>query len=263
VPLVARRDLYTALNSAADSPNAVHGDGARQYGFRSGLVPGITLLAYACESLRLSGDEPWVRSGYVKLAYRRPVYDGDPITVEVADSGATGASVALRAHDGHVAASGAAALGDARYSGRRPAAVREPAHSHPIEMTGANLVEIETLRSTIETVTPQDVAEDFAGFGLDPSWYLARDVAPLACVAKTYFPFSDANFVRNGPSLLVENELLVLRTVRLGEPLTVRGRIDRLFTRSGRRYVTTELGWWDDAGEAAVWEVQTSIYNLA
>lgn len=257
-----RRDNYVARNNAADSPNAIHGDGAARYGFARGLVPGITLLAYVCESLRMAGGEDWLHHGYVRLGYRKPVYDGERVTVDIRRASGPPTRVELRTGRGQLAVSGLASIGDTHYTGRKPDLLRAPVHARPVEMIAVNLVELETLRSTIETITAEQVAEDLGRFDIDPSWYLAQGAAPLACVAKSYFPFSDANFVRTGPSLLVENELLVTAPVKLGEPVTIRGRIDRLFSRNGRRYITTELGWFDGRGKPLVWEVQTSIYHL-
>lgn len=257
-----REDRFIARNSVADSPNEIHGDGAARYGFGGGLVPGIALLAYACEALR-SAVEGWVEGGYVRLRYRWPVYDGQAVSVTV-EPGATGecAALRLRRPDGVEAASGVASLSASHYSGRRPELRRRPDHDAPVPLTGAHLLQMEILRPISHAITATDVASEFAGHGLDPGPYIDRGVAPVACVAQSYFQFSDVNFVRLGPSLLVESELLSVEPVALEAQLTIRGRIDRLFSRSGRRYMTVEVGWFDHRDRILVWELQTSIYDL-
>ena len=42
----------TALNTAPDSENRIHGDElAKEYGFQGGLVPGVTISAYLVHPL--------------------------------------------------------------------------------------------------------------------------------------------------------------------------------------------------------------------
>jgi len=54
-----RGDRVTARNTAAQSENAIHDDEvARQYGFRGGLVPGVTVYAYLTHPL----VEAWGRA---------------------------------------------------------------------------------------------------------------------------------------------------------------------------------------------------------
>ena len=48
-----------AWNPVPDSENRIHSDeGARQYGFRGGLVPGVTVSAYLIHPAWV-GFEPW------------------------------------------------------------------------------------------------------------------------------------------------------------------------------------------------------------
>ena len=49
-----RREVV-AVNTAPDSENRMHGEEARRYGFASGLVPGVDVLAY----LAHSGVDEW------------------------------------------------------------------------------------------------------------------------------------------------------------------------------------------------------------
>ena len=62
-----RRELV-AVNTAPDSENRMHGDEARRYGFESGLVPGVDVLAY----LAHDGVQTWGPAWLARWATDRP-----------------------------------------------------------------------------------------------------------------------------------------------------------------------------------------------
>lgn len=259
----ARRDAYIARNPIPESENAMHRDeGAAEYGFNGGLVPGITLLAYACESLRGALGEPWLQNGYARLVYRRPIYDRDAISVEVVrrPSGAD-ADVVVRSEEGLPCAVGEAAVHGHRYTGSRPSLVSRPLPTRPAEFAGHALVAMEELGSIVVVPEVDQVCRELATFGLDPSWYANADVVPLAYLAEMWFALADANFVRSGPSILAGNELSIVRPVAFGERLSLRARIDRLFMRRGNRYATFEIGWFGEDDAPCLWALHTSIYE--
>src|SRR6201990_1708089 len=73
-PVVAR-------NTAQQSANAIHTEQAREFGFRGGIVPGVTLFGYALRAVADEWGPGWRESGELALRSRRPVYDGDVVTV--------------------------------------------------------------------------------------------------------------------------------------------------------------------------------------
>ncbi len=72
----------TAHNDAAASANKIHDDTvARQYGFRGGLVPGISVYAYMTYPLVHSFGEAWLTRGTAQVQFAKPIYAGDQVTV--------------------------------------------------------------------------------------------------------------------------------------------------------------------------------------
>jgi hypothetical protein len=69
-----------AFNNKTDSGNLIHDDEfARRYGFRSGLVPGASIYAYASRSLvDLLGRE-WLERGSAEIRLIHPVYEGEEL----------------------------------------------------------------------------------------------------------------------------------------------------------------------------------------
>lgn len=72
-----------AQNDATDSGNEIHNDRvARQYGFRGGLVPGVTVYGYLTGPLVAAFGPEWLDRGGLRIRLRRPVYEGERIAVE-------------------------------------------------------------------------------------------------------------------------------------------------------------------------------------
>ena len=74
--------LFTAINSAPDSENRMHANTvASRYGFRGGLVPGVDVFAYLCETYEEAHGKDWRSHGWGELRLMRPFYDGETVIV--------------------------------------------------------------------------------------------------------------------------------------------------------------------------------------
>ncbi|HJM74510.1 MAG TPA: hypothetical protein QGI71_01405 [Dehalococcoidia bacterium] len=72
-----------AINSASESRGSIHDDEkAREMGYRGGLVPGVTVLGYMSRMMREHFGDAWTADGSFSALIRRPVYEGDEISVE-------------------------------------------------------------------------------------------------------------------------------------------------------------------------------------
>lgn len=104
---------FVARNIDPAAANAIHDDDvARQLGFAGALVPGVELFARTASALVEQHGGDFLSGGWLALRFRRPVYDGETVQVEV-----DGALV-LRGPDGEARAVGEArAAGEARTAG--------------------------------------------------------------------------------------------------------------------------------------------------
>lgn len=81
-----------ARNLAPDSDNKIHDDTvAQQFGFSGALVPGVDVLAYASHPFVAEWGEDFLTGGRLAGRFRRPVYDGDLITV-TSEAGSDGST---------------------------------------------------------------------------------------------------------------------------------------------------------------------------
>ena len=66
----------TALNTAPNSENRIHGDDlAKEYGFEGGLVPGVTISAYLVHPLIERWGMSWLDRGCANCRITSPLYD--------------------------------------------------------------------------------------------------------------------------------------------------------------------------------------------
>ena len=88
----------------------MHADGvAVQYGFRGGLVPGVTVYGYMMAPIVEHAPE-WLEHGSMAVRFLEPFYDGEAVIVqaEVTDDGSI--HVAAEREDGSVCAKGIAKI---------------------------------------------------------------------------------------------------------------------------------------------------------
>jgi hypothetical protein len=75
-----------ALNQDPGSPNKIHGDElAQQYGFKGGLVPGVTVSAYLTHPAVVTWGMEFLNRGYAHVRVISPLYDGEHFNVEITE----------------------------------------------------------------------------------------------------------------------------------------------------------------------------------
>jgi hypothetical protein len=116
------------------------------------------------------------------------------------------------------------------------------------------------LGSLDPVITREDVAAYLDGLGERPDAF-GPDV-PSAFLARLYARIMAANVVRRDPSIHTSSRISHFRRVELGQPLSVRGHLDRLFGRRGNRYYVLDMAYLDEGGEVVMTQRHTAIYRL-
>jgi hypothetical protein len=76
-----------AVNTAPDSENKIHDDRvAAAYGFRGGLVPGVTVYGYMTLPVLEHFGERWLECGAMTVRLKSPVYEGEEVVIEARPS---------------------------------------------------------------------------------------------------------------------------------------------------------------------------------
>ena len=75
-----------AYNQVPNSANQIHGDDmAHLFGFKGGLVPGVTVSAYLLHPVADVFGIEFLERGYAHCRIKFPLYDHEPFEVEITD----------------------------------------------------------------------------------------------------------------------------------------------------------------------------------
>ncbi|MDP6027129.1 MAG: hypothetical protein QF715_01425 [Pseudomonadales bacterium] len=76
----------TAFNQSTDSSNQIHSDEVAQaYGFKGGLVPGVTVSSYLIHPAVIAWGSDWLSCGSAHVVVGKPLYDGYEFSVDLTD----------------------------------------------------------------------------------------------------------------------------------------------------------------------------------
>lgn len=257
-----------AYNQSTASENRIHDDTvARQYGFRGGLVPGVTVYAYLVHPAVVAWGLDWLSRGAASVVLRKPVYDGDRVRVECKTDG-------LKEYRGEVidptdtvCATGRVWIPDGipEAPARRHDPPAPPPEARP-EGTRANLEELRgsglgSLRLEWRGEPPYDrytreigdmpdlVRPDRGGFA-HPGVTLG--LANLALSMN----------VKLGPWIHAQSEVRHCAQVPVGATLHVEAGITDLFERRGHEFVDLEVAAYIDPDRPALTAKHRAIYKL-
>jgi hypothetical protein len=69
-------------NPSAESENRMHSDEvARRYGFRGGLVPGVTVFGHMTRPVVAHFGPAWLAGGWAEVSFGKPAYEGELLSV--------------------------------------------------------------------------------------------------------------------------------------------------------------------------------------
>jgi len=259
-----------ARNTSADSENKIHDDAtAASYGFRGGLVPGITVYAYMTVPIVERFGLAWLERGSMQVKFHQPFYEGEQVNVRSdvdANVEPTRIVVTAEREDGTACATGLATVGDrAEWPGEPrlegypeaplPSFEARPIVSRDLLIPGAALG---TLKETL------NVPDRAALESLDESLpiYFGADA-----VAHPFVLLGLANqiLVRNyklGPWIHAASDLINWSAARHGEEISVTGRIADCFERKGHEFVVLDLSSIANRSRIVQQVRHTAIYRL-
>jgi hypothetical protein len=247
-----------ARNLAPDSDNKIHDDTvAQQFGFSGALVPGVDVIAYASHPFVAAWGADFLAGGRLSARFRKPVYDGDLITVSC-QAGADGAAeFSLTTDDSEPRCVGSAwaAHGDA-VDVSRFVAIPLPAHRVPAE-PGA--ITLGPLGSVDQPVDHERHSAYLTGIDEDQSIYekVAHPGALLRLVNEL--------LVRNvelGPWIHTSSDCRFLALAQLPGTLHADGIVTELYERNGHHYVRYDALVSCDGVPVAIVD-HVAIYRLA
>ncbi len=90
-----------AFNQVPNSKNEIHGDKvAKDFGFKGGLVPGVTVSAYLIHPAAVAYGKYYLESGFAHVRVNSPLYDEESFQVEITSQDGSSYSAHLMQSDG-------------------------------------------------------------------------------------------------------------------------------------------------------------------
>ena len=257
-----------AFNQATKSENKIHEDSvARKYGFRGGLVPGVTVYAYLVHPAVEAWGLDWLTRGTASVVLQKPVYDGDRVRVEPKLDGPHAYQGEVIDPEGTVCATGLVSLPESAPEapvrrGDPPA----PSQDARPEATRSALEELResglgSLRITWTGERPYDRYTR----ELEDAPALLRPAE--GGFANPAFALGLANWilsanVRLGPWIHAQSEVRNHAAIPLGNALVVEGRVVDLFERRGHEFVDLDVDIYLEAGAPVLSTRHRAIYQL-
>jgi acyl dehydratase len=256
----------TARNLAPDSDNKIHDDDvARRFGFTGALVPGVEVFAYAVHPFVEAWGLGFLDRGTLQIRFRRPVYDGDLVTVTAQRSAGHAYALTLTGTDGEVRAVGQAAPEsdddlDTATVDRTSFPEAEVPASPPVA-DSESLAPGTTLGTIVEVADPTGCADYLAGIGETSAAYKEQGIVHPGLLLRMV----NASLFRSvtmGPWIHTESSCRFLGRAPVGSTLSSRGVVTGLSSRKGNDYVHYDaLVCADERAVLAV--AHTAIYSLA
>ena len=230
-----------ARNTSAHSENKMHDDTvARRYGFRGGLVPGVTVYGYVTHPVVAAWGRAWLTGGGATVRFVKPLFEGEEGVVTASET-PDGAAIRLRNPAGEECAVGSVTRAAA---GPAPAAADYPVAPPPAERPEGSHAELapgRVLATTEVLFDEREAGEYLDGLGETHAIYRGAD----ALVHPAYY-LKLANRALTGtvkvsPWIHLASDVRHLGAARVGERLAVRGRVDRAYGKKGREMVEMDL----------------------
>ncbi|MCB1693059.1 MAG: hypothetical protein KDI19_09855 [Pseudomonadales bacterium] len=259
------RYQFTAFLNNPDAPrpeNPIHStDGGRQHGFKGALVGGIHVYGWTTGAfLELLGDE-WLDSGWVDVAFRRPTYDGDAMSVNINGNEFTATNAASEVClQGRVGLGKAPFLDDIHTTRFTPAvaqvdprpnltldnaprAKRLAPMSVPLSAAEHRAFLDETLRETNHLFHGEDAR-------CHPAWVAGR---PIYLLHHSF---------EYGPAVHTRSQVQHLAPARVGQQFTVTGHCEDAFEKNGHHYIVNDASLWGEQGDELARMRHTAIFRL-
>ncbi len=219
-----------AVNTAADSENKIHDDRvAAQFGFRGGLVPGVTVYGYLAEAARKHFGDDWLERGAMDVRFQQPVYDGEQVEVALREDG----SRVIVEIEGRATAM--AWINDGEPP-QTPEFTERPL-SEPRPEASCESLAVGTVFGTL--IRALDAAGSKMSAPLDPVIGPQRCAHPAVLLA-----LANEILVRHvelGPWIHVASEVRKFAAVHDGDPIRVRGIVTEQYQRKGHEFVVLHV----------------------
>jgi len=258
----------TAFNQATASENRIHSDEvARRYGFRGGLVPGVTVYAYLVQPAITAWGAAWLERGSAHAAFRKPLYDGEDFRVETKPDGDGAFRAVLFDRDDGALSDSEASLPEAAPAPPTPRG--DPPAPDGDRRPEATRAVLEGLRETgLGSLRTRWTANGPIDRYLRELTPVPREIRPdHGALAHPAFLLGLANTVlsqnvRLGPWIHVQSDVQHFGSVPRDSTVLTEATVVDLFERGGHEFVDLDVSVFLESGTPVLRAAHRAIYVL-
>ena len=246
-------DILPEFHVSAPAPtepheNKIHEDDlARQYGFKGGLVPGVTVYAWMTHPVVEALGVEWLERGEFQTRFAKPIYYEEPATIRARVGSRTDdvVTIEVAAHNSVGEICGTATMTLDRGARPSPPAAAgyavEPVPAERPRVTRAHLEGLKILGTPELDLTPKAAADFIARFGETLAVYAGAGAPAHPGIHLDLSNRALDRNVRMSPWIHVESRGRHWSAARVGDWLDMRGRVERLFEKKGHEFVEADL----------------------
>jgi hypothetical protein len=216
-----------AVNTAVDSENRIHDDRvAAEYGFRGGLVPGVTIYGYLAAAAVGCFSLDWLHRGAMDVRFFEPFYEGEEVAVSITDL-----------PEARIKIEAAARASATAWIGANPSIDFPPEHSTPKQEPSRETIQPGMILGTLEKTL--DLSQPGVSAPLDPFIGPERFAHPSIILG-----LANELLMHNyalGPWIHSSSEVRNAQPARDGERLEVRGKIADAYEKKGHEFIVVDV----------------------
>jgi acyl dehydratase len=269
--------VVTAFNNSLHSDNKIHDDAvARTYGFKGGLVPGVTVYAYMAAPLAAALGERWLSAGSATVALVQPLYEGEQAV-------ASAEVTAVERRTGRVTLDAwvekpngvRCAVGSATVPTGEPAPavvpdyVRDEYSPLPVPPPALLLdaAPAGAVLAPLVVPTSKESAREYAQmvFDFNPLFSEGSSWGPALLHPGWLLSECNTIFRRNfsfGPWIHTKSEIQYLGPALAGSTFEFHGRLLEVYEKRGHHYASVDVFCRDDAGNPVMQARHTAIFRI-
>jgi hypothetical protein len=228
--------------------NKIHEDDlAQQYGFKGGLVPGVTMYAWMTHPVVEALGAAWLEGGTFETGFAKPIYYEEPAVIRATVGAKTDESVKIdvAAHNSVGEVCGTATMWLELGARPSPPLATEyevaPVPAERPRVTRAHLESLKVLGTPELDLTAKAEADYITRFGETLAVYAGAGAPAHPGVHLDLSNRALDKNVRMSPWIHVGSRGRHWSAARVGDRLEMRGRIERLFEKKGHEFIEADL----------------------
>jgi RimJ/RimL family protein N-acetyltransferase len=244
---LAEREL-TAWLDGPDRPdisNPIHSTAvARTYGFRGPLVGGVSVYGWCVPVILQALGDRWLSDGWIDLAFRRPVYPGDRLTIAISESESGGRLLQVHNQDGEACLRGSLGLGRAAWLDELALPVRRQAEPRPAQLPELTL-DVAPVGQDLRPMPHEYRPETMAAYldeklqDADPRWRGPGALLHPGWIAAQMTPMLHHSY-DYGPAIHTRTQAQHLSLAFADQTVTFAGGFVQAFERKGDHYAVID-----------------------